>query len=529
MLQAALRLLVAAAVLSAAGCTAGPDEEPANGVVIGISEPRQLIPTDTVDVSGVQVLNALFYPLVTIDRAGKPVPAAAASVTPDRTARVWTIRLKPGFTFSNGEPVTADNYIAAWNFGAYGLNEQRNAFAFERIDGYVGLQSRGSGRPAAHTLRGLKKINDTTFSVTLSAPFAGWASLLDGTAFYPLPASAFASPGVIANGYDKLIVGNGPFKLAEPWDRGSAIRMDRVAAFRGPVPKIDNIVWKIYRNPVDGYADLASGELDVQPEIPPGRLRPAAEDLGDRLQRSPGSAFAFLGFPVYRPEFAKPDVRRALSMSINRDEVADRSNGAETPATAFVSPVVPGYRAGACADYCSYDPAKARAAYAAAGGPPAITIAYSRDAGHQAVVDAMCRQITAALGIGCTGVGEGSLVDLLAKAEERQSAGLIRMSWTMNYPLMESYLSPIYGTSGSANVYGYSNPAFDNLVTQGAEAPTPARAIRKWQQAEDILAQDMPVIPVSFGQNVFGHSQRVTNVAIDPAQRIDLYKLEVVG
>ena len=110
-----------------AGCTGGDSDDKerrGNSVVIAITEPRHLIPSDTVDVSGRQVLSALFQPLVEFDAKGKPVPAAAESVTPDRTARVWTIKLKPGLTFGNGEPVTADSYINAWNYGAYGPNEQ---------------------------------------------------------------------------------------------------------------------------------------------------------------------------------------------------------------------------------------------------------------------------------------------------------------------------------------------------------------------------------------------------------------------
>ena len=110
-----------AVLLTTAGCTLGSDDRPA-GVVDGMGAPRSLLPADTVDVSGTQVLGALFHPLVTTDAKGEPVPAAAASVRPDRTARVWTVRLKPGFTFHHGEPVTADHYIAAWNFGAYGPN-----------------------------------------------------------------------------------------------------------------------------------------------------------------------------------------------------------------------------------------------------------------------------------------------------------------------------------------------------------------------------------------------------------------------
>ena len=98
----------------------------------------------------------------------------------------------------------------------------------------------------------------------------------------------------------------------------------------------------------------------------------------------------------------------------------------------------------------------------------------------------------------------------------------------MDYPLMEDYLGPLYSTGGSSNYYGYSNPAFDSLVKEGAAAPTPAEAIKKWQQAEDILAQDMPVIPLRFGQNVYGYSERVTNVTVDLFQKVDIYKIEVI-
>jgi oligopeptide transport system substrate-binding protein len=99
----------------------------------------------------------------------------------------------------------------------------------------------------------------------------------------------------------------------------------------------------------------------------------------------------------------------------------------------------------------------------------------------------------------------------------------------MDYPLLESYLSPLYATNGSANVYGYSNPAFDSLLAEGSKAPKQAQAVKKWQEAEDLLAQDMPVIPLRFGQNLFGHSERVRNVSIDSAQRIDVLGVELVG
>ena len=124
---------------------------------------------------------------------------------------------------------------------------------------------------------------------------------------------------------------------------------------------------------------------------------------------------------------------------------------------------------------------------------------------------------------------EPKFADLLTKVEDKQPVGMFRMGWVMDYPSMENYLGPLYSTTGSSNYYGYSNPEFDTLVEEGAAAPTPDEAIKKYQAAEDILAQDMPVIPLRFGQNNFGHSTKVQNVEIDLFNRVDLTKIEVIG
>jgi ABC-type oligopeptide transport system substrate-binding subunit len=528
-----------AIVVLVAGCSGGSDnsQSSSSSVVIGIAEPKHLIPTNTTEVSGSQVLASLFYPLVNFDDKNEPVEVAAESITSDDN-KVWTVKLKDGFTFSNGEPVVADNYINAWNYGAYGPNAQDAAYFFERIDGYAAMQSKdpdGTGplkapTPKANTLSGLKKVDDLTFTITLSAPFSGWKSVMGYTAFYPLPNAAFSSPGVLKAGFEDAPIGNGPFKVKGTWQHDSQIQVVKVDNFKGTVPKIDGVTWKIYQDQQSQYADLVAGNVDVQTQIPIESLGSASGDLGDRFQKSPNSSFQFVGFPTFQKEFQNVDVRRAISMAVNRQEMTDQIFlGSQTPATSFVSPVVAGYRANSCGDNCKYDPVKAKQLYQQAGGPATIQITYNVDGGHKAWVDAMCNQIKASLGVNCTGAGEPKFADLLTKAQNKNPVGLIRLGWTMDYPLMENYLGPLYTTTGSSNYYGYSNPAFDSLVSEGSAAKTPAEAIKKWQQAEDILVQDMPVIPLRFGQNVFGHSERTTNVNVDLFQKVDLYKIEVVG
>jgi oligopeptide transport system substrate-binding protein len=538
-----MAVVATAIALSAAGCGSGNGSDnsgaESNTIVIGIAEPEHLLPTNSTEANGAEVLASLFYPLVDFDAEKKPVPVAAESITPDAANKVWTVKLKPGFTFSNGEPVTAQNYIDAWNYGAYGPNGQLASYFYARIQGYADMQSldpdgedgpQKAPEPKAKQLTGLKKVDDLTFTVTLSAPFSGWETVMAYSAFYPLPKAAFSAPGVIKKGFEDAIIGNGPFKMKGTWQHDSEIQVQKVAGFNGEVPKIEGITWKIYQDQQAEYADLVAGNVDVQTTIPIESLAQAPGDLGDRFQKSPNSSYQFVGFPTFEKEFSNVNVRRALSMAVNRKEMTDQIFlGSQQPATSFVSPVVAGYRANTCGKNCEYNPTEAKALYAASNGPRDIKITYNVDGGHKAWVDAMCNQIKASLSINCTGVGEPKFADLLTKVEKKQPVGLIRLGWLMDYPLMEDYLGPLYATDGSSNYYGYSNPAFDSLVKEGSEAKTQDEAIAKWQQAEDILARDMPVIPLRYGQNVYGHSEKVTDVEVDLFQRVNLYKIQVVG
>jgi len=531
----------AAIALLAAGCSGSSSDDTEalpNSISIGILEPSSLVPSNSVEVNGSQVLAALFYPLVRFDAKNSPYPVAAQSIQHDKANRVWTIKLRPGFTFSNGEPVTSDNYIDAWNYGAYGPNAQAGSYFFKRIDGFADLQSEdpdGKGpqkapEPKAKKLRGLKKVDNLTFKVTLSEDFAGWQSVISYDTFFPLPKAAFASDGVLNKDFGEAPIGNGPFKMKGKWVHDEKVVVEQVADFKGTVPKVAGITWKIYQDLNAQYADLVAGNLDVETKIPIENLGSASGDLGDRLAKTPSSAFGFVGFPVYEDKYKNPNVRRALSMAINREEMTDQVFlGAETPAKSFVSPRVKGARPNSCGEWCEYNPTRARQLYTSANGPRDIKITYNTDGGHKAWVDAMCNQIKASLGVNCTGVGVPKLRVLLDKVRAKEDVGLIRLGWTMDYPLMESYLGPLFTSDGSSNYYGYENSTFDSLVRQGSAAPTTTQAEKLWRDAEDILVKDMPVLPLRFGQNVFGYSERVTDVTMDLYQKVDIYTIDIAA
>ncbi|MDY7088258.1 MAG: ABC transporter substrate-binding protein [Actinomycetota bacterium] len=533
--------VAAVIALLAAGCSGSSSEDTEvlpNSISIGIGEPPSLIPSNAVQVNASQVLASLFYPLVRFDPTNKPYMVAAQSITHDKSNKVWTVRLKPGFTFSNGEPVTADNYIDAWNYGAYGPNGQAASYFYSRIDGFAELQSEdpdGDGpekapEPQTNKLRGLKKVNNLTFTVTLSEPFAGWIAVMGYDSFYPLPKAAFSSDGVLNKDFGEAPIGNGPFKMKGTWQHDDKIVVEKVADFKGTIPKVNGITWKIYQELGAQYADLIAGNLDIQTAIPIENLASASGDLGDRLGRSDSSSFSFVGFPMYLDKYKNVNIRRAISMAINREEMTDQIFlGSEKPASSFVSPAVEGARSNSCGQWCEYNPTRAKQLYTAANGPREIKITYNVDGGHKAWIDAMCNQIKASLAINCTGSGLPKLRDVIAKASAGEDIGLIRLGWSMDYPLMENYLGPLYTSDGSSNYYGYKNSTFDSLVRQGSAANNTKQAEQLWNEAENQLVRDMPVLPLRFGQNVFGWSERVTDVTMDLYSKVDIYSVDIAS
>ncbi|MGI5214775.1 peptide ABC transporter substrate-binding protein [Plantactinospora sp. CA-290183] len=530
-----------AAALGATACGGGSgDSGTTDGgdvVRIGIAEPRHLVPSNATESAGAQVLAALYTPLVEFDADKRPYEVAAESIE-SADNRVWTVKLKDGFTFHNGEPVVADSYLNAWNHAAYGPNGNGGGYFFEQIQGYDDMQSEdpdGEGpqkapTPKARKLTGLRKVDNQTFTITLAGPFAEFESVLGYHVFSPLPNAAWSSDGVLKEDFEQAPIGNGPFKMKGTWEHDSKIEVERYDAYPGDKPKVRGVRFGIYQQLPTQYADLVAGNVDVVPTVPTENLSNAPADLGDRFKKSPFSSFQFLAFPTYQPEFAKPEVRKAISMAIDRDEIVKSVfKDSQTSARAFVSPVVAGARPDTCGEACQFDPARARAAYQAAGGSARLQISYNGDGGHQAWIEATCNQLRTNLGVECVATPESKFADLLEKVERRTPVGMFRMAWTMDYPSMQNYLGPLYGTDGSSNYYGYRNPDFDRLVREGVRAPNQAEAIKKYQQAEEILVRDMPVIPLRFGQNNFGHSERVRDVELDLFGRVDLLKIRTTG
>jgi len=121
----------------------------------------------------------------------------------------------------------------------------------------------------------------------------------------------------------------------------------------------------------------------------------------------------------------------------------------------------------------------------------------------------------------CQAVGVVDFATFRQQVGDRKMKGMFRNGWVMDYPSIENFLTPLYGTDAASNDTDYSNPAFDKLLADAAAAVDPAAANAKYQEAEALLATDFPTIPMWYGKDTFGWSEKVTGVKITAFGQVD--------
>ncbi|MEV3989326.1 ABC transporter substrate-binding protein [Streptomyces sp. NPDC049837] len=515
--------------LAATACGGGGSDSKAGGakqVVMELGEPQNgLIPSNTYESEGSEVMNALFTGLVRYDEKNETQLDMAASIE-TKDSKVWTIKLKDGYTFHNGEPVTAQSFADAWNYGANQDNTQETNPLYNKIDGYADLNPGEGKKPATDKMKGLKVVDEKTLEVTLTAPFSAFKTMLGFNAFYPLPKAFFKDP----KGFETAPIGNGVFKMDGKFVRNQQIKTVKYDKHpdAGEI-KIPGVTFKIYNNQDTAYRDLLGGRVDIMDTVPLSAMTTAAKDLGDRYIQGTDSGVGYIGFPIkYNKAYAKPELRKAISQAIDRKAITEKIFvNTRTPADDFINPLVPGYRSGACGAPCTFDPAAAKKAFDAAGGLPGnkMELGYNADGGHKDWIEAVAAQLEKNLGVDVTVKPFEQFQTILNDLGDKKYSGAFRLAWSMDYPHAENYLRPVFSEDAiehGSNYSGYVNPQVEKLLDQGDTATTEDAAIKAYQQADDLILKDMPYIPVYFYKLNAGLSKNLKpGVRIDNMTQID--------
>ncbi|QWL29884.1 peptide ABC transporter substrate-binding protein [Rathayibacter toxicus] len=511
--------LVAASTLVLAGCSGSGSSgngasgsNPAAIISTNGSEPQNpLIPTNTNETGGGLILDQIFAGLVVYDAKGRPQNDGADSIKSDDSQN-YTIKLKSGQKFTNGEPVTAHSFVDAWNYGAKASNKQRVSSFFSNIQGYSETQD--------SELTGLKVVDDTTFTVALNAPQSDFPLSLGYSAFYPLPAAAFADMAA----FGQKPIGNGPYKLDgdNAWKHNVEIDLVTNKEYSGPrAPKNGGLKINFYATLDAAYSDLLGGNVDVIDKIPDSAFATFKGDLGDRAVNQPAAYVQSFTIPQRLAHFSGEEGRlrrRAISLAFDRKEIAKVIfDNTRTPAVDFTSPVIDGWTDKLSgADVLTYSPDEAKKLWAQADAispwSGTFTLAYNADGGHQGWVDAVTNSIKNTLGITAQGEPDPTFAQLRTKIVSRSIQTAFRSGWQADYPSLNDFLRPNYVTGGSSNDGDYSNPEFDSLVAAGLSDTNNTSANQKFQQAQEILLKDLPVLPLWYQNVTAGFGTSVANV-----------------
>lgn len=501
-------------------------------VTVNGSEPQNpLVPAMTNETSGGNVIDNIFTMLVKYNpETAAPENAVATSITSDDQIH-WDVTIRDDWTFQDGTPVTASSFVDAWNWASYGPNAALNSYFFEPIKGFADVQgefdAEGNpvGTPKTKEMSGLEVVSDTEFKVTLSRPNSQFPVMVGYSGFAPMPKVFFDDP----KAFGKNPVGNGPFQF-ESWDPKVSIKLKAWPDYPGdPKPIVAGAEFKLYADLDAAWADLQAGNLDVLDSIPPSGLAGGQykQILGDRAIVEPTGSIQTVSFPMYDKRFDNTDLRKAISMAIDRQTIVNNVfDGTREPATDWTSPVVQGFKAGLCGEVCNFDPTKAKEYLDKAGGfDGKLTLAYNADGGHKEWADATCVSIKNALGIECVGKPTPDFATFRDQVVSKQMTGIFRTGWQMDYPSIENFLVPLYKTGASSNDGDWSNKQFDDLMDQ-ASATAGDPGIALFQQGEGILAEEMPVIPMWYYALTAGYSDTVSNVQFSPFGRVVLTTIE---
>lgn len=468
-----------------------------------LGEPTDLDPAQVADQNTGFVVQALMEGLTQYDpKTNLPIPAVAERWEVSADGLTWTFHLRPDARWSNGEPLTARDFVyAEKRMLSPNLGSEYASFLFslKNAEAYF------NGKITDFSQVGTKASDDHTLVLQLELPLPYLPELLCNTAWYPVHQATIEKFGKMDERgthwtRPKNYVGNGPFVLAA-WEPHQIVRVTKSPTYwdRDHV-----LLHEIDFYPIEDLATeeamFRSGEMHITASIPPDRIPvyerdPARKDL---LHLKPYLGTYYYEFNVNKPPLNDVRVRRALAYTINRKEIVERvALGGQLPADHLSPPNIGGFNATASVPY---DPDQARRLLADAGYPggkgfPHLVLFFNTNEGHRKIAEAIQQMWRRELGIDVGLFNQESKVwvDVLRQKDFQ----IIRFAWIADYPDPSSFLDTMLSDNGNNNA-GWKNAEYDRVVNEADHELNQARRFALYQRAEQILADECPVAPIYF-------------------------------
>lgn len=460
--------------------------EPTDDVLnVAVSEPATLDPLRIQDPGSVLVARQLYEGLTRWDPVEEQVvPAAAESWRVSNGGRTFTFKLRPGMTFHDGTPVTSQDFRFAFDRIALKENASDLAYTLDRIAGFTEVNQLGRAR----RLSGIVTPADLILVINLSEPFFDLPAVLTHPALVPLPAHR------VRNIDDFLAapVGNGPFKIAEPWSPQQPVILEDFPGFI-ETPELDGIRFLPYPDAAASWLQFRDGELDVA-EVPAGQIQDAAQAYGDAGFKPFLATYSY-GFNVRARSLRSRRVRQAVNMAIDRNAITNTIyKGTMTPARGIVPTGMPGFQENLCIDLCRYAPERAaRIASRLKAKDKRISLEFTKGEPHDDVARMVARDLRAA-GFK-VGVRSFSFKEYLKRLRDGDQ-GFYRLGWIAEYPVPDVFLTSLFMSDSPDNHSGFSSKKVDALLRRAHSERSEARRRQLYVEAEEQILRQVPIAPI---------------------------------
>lgn len=514
-----LPLLSAGLIVLFAGCA--PKDRPADiaarqGILLwgNGAEPQGLDPHIVTGVPENHIISTLLEGLITyhLTDDNEPEPGVAASWTHNEDASEWIFNLRPEARWSNGDPVTAQDFVYSWN------RMLSPAFAAKYADMLYILENGEDfhkGRLENFAQVGVKALDDHTLQVRLKGPTPYFLSMLKHYSWFPVHPGTIEKYGgmnELASAWTRReFVGNGPFTLAE-WSPNQIIRVTRSPTYwdRAKV-KLEAIHFRPIENQNTEESAFRNGELHVTNVIPPAMISVYREKQPHLLKIEPYLGTYFYRLNVERPPLDNPKVRQALALCINRDLIVENvTRGGQIPATAYTPPGMKGYGQ---LDLVPYDPERARQLLAEAGFPggqgfPPLEILFNTLEAHRAIAESIQNMWKTELGIDVKILNQEWKVYIVS--QQTLQYDISRSGWIGDYMDPITFLS-IWTSGNGNNNTGWSHPDYDRLIDLAQREGDPDKRLQILYAAEKLLLGEMPIAPIYWYTRTYLLDPRVKN------------------
>lgn len=493
-----------------------------------LAEPQDLDPHTASIYTDQIILTALFEGLTAIDeKTSQPVAAAAERWETSADGLTWTFHLRPGMRWSNGDALVADDFVQSWRRELAPSLAAETAYLLHAIKN---AEAYNNGKLTDVASLGVTAPDPRTIVIILERPTPYLPALTALPAWFPVNPrvlAAFKALDQRGTAWTRPgnLVGNGAFTL-EAWAPNARLTVTKNPLYWNAArTQLQQVVFFPIDNAETEERNFRAGQLHLTHTLPVTKVAGYREREPAKLRLDPLLSTIFLRFNVAKPPFDQPKVRRALSLAIDREVIAQRGlGGARLAAPHFVPPDCAGYtsRSRVPTDFDAAKRLLAEAGFPDGKGFPTVEVQLRNDEFQPKVMEIIQAQWQRELGIRIT------LAPFEQKiwVQNQQSANytVSAAGWVGDFVDPVTFLDLFLSDSGN-NWTNWKDPEYDRLLASAAITRDQTQRYELFQQAEARLLESGPISPIFFGARSYLIHPAVKNW---PSSLLGLYRFQFV-